>query len=123
MTAIFGTLDNPTDQDVTVVSGTSPIAGTVELHEVVESDGGTTMRPKAGGFTVPAHGRHVLQPGGDHIMVMGLKQAVTAGDTVTATLTLKGGATVEVSAIGKDFAGAKESYDPSGAGMSMSPAQ
>ena len=118
MTAIFGILTNPTGQDITVVSGTSPVAGMVQLHEVVTVNGTSTMRPKTGGIVVPAHGSHELKPGGDHIMVMDLRQPIKAGDTVTATLTLKDGVTVQVSAIGKDFAGANETYAPSGAGMS-----
>jgi hypothetical protein len=119
MTAIFGTLDNPTDQVITVVSGASPVASMVELHEVAMVGGAMKMRPKAGGFVIPAHGSHELTPGGDHIMLMGLKQAVKAGDPVTATLTVTGGATVTVSAIGKDFAAGNETYAPSGSGMSM----
>jgi copper(I)-binding protein len=118
MTAIFGTLDNPTGQDITVVSGTSPVAGMVQLHEVVTVNGASKMQPKAGGFVIPAHGSHELKPGGDHIMVMGLKQPIKAGDMVTATLTLKDGSTVQVSAIGKEFAGANETYASGGASMS-----
>ena len=34
--------------------------------------GAMQMQPKADGFTVPAGGTHVLQPGGDHVMLMGL---------------------------------------------------
>jgi copper(I)-binding protein len=120
MTAIFGTLDNPTDHDVTVVSGTSPVAAMIELHEVVTVNGASKMQPKAGGFTVPAHGNHQLKPGGDHIMVMGLKQPIKAGDTITASLTLKDGGTVSISAIGKDFAAGNESYAPSGSMTGMS---
>jgi copper(I)-binding protein len=110
MTAIFGTLDNPTDADVTVESASSGAAGMVELHEVAMVDGEAKMQPKAGGFVVPAHGTHDLKPGGDHIMLMGLKQAVRPGDTVTAVLSLSGGASVEVQAIAKDFAAGNESY-------------
>jgi copper(I)-binding protein len=120
MTAIFGTLDNPTGQDITVMSGTSPVADMVQLHEVVTVNGAPKMQPKVGGFLVPAHGSHVLQPGGDHIMVMGLKKAIRAGDTVPATLTLRDGSTVQITAIGKDFAGANETYASPGAGTRMS---
>ena len=125
MTAVFGTLTNPTGQDITVVSGVTPAADLVQLHEVVTVGGASKMQPKAGGFVVPAHGRHELQPSGDHIMLMGLKQPIKAGDLVTATLTLKDGSSVRISAIGKDFAGANETYAASGTaasgGMSMSP--
>jgi len=121
MTAIFGTLDNPTDTDINVVGGTSPVASMVELHEVAMVDGAMKMHPKVGGFIVPAHGTHVLEPGHDHIMVMGLTKPIKAGDTVTATLMLKDGTSVPITAIGKDFSAGNESYQPStGAGMSGS---
>jgi copper(I)-binding protein len=120
MTAIFGTFTNPTGTDVTVVSGTTPAASKIEPHEVATVDGAMKMRPKVGGFVVPAHGNHELKPGGDHLMVMGLTAPIKAGDTVTAVLSLKDGSTVTINAIGKEYAGANESYQATGgAGMSM----
>ncbi|MFI6737752.1 copper chaperone PCu(A)C [Nonomuraea sp. NPDC050451] len=112
MTAAFGTLVNNTDAELTVVSGTSPLSPKVELHEVVESGGKMVMRPKEGGFVVPAHGSHQLAPGGDHIMLMGVTGKVEPGAEVPFTLTLADGATVRFTAIGKDFAGGKENYQP-----------
>jgi copper(I)-binding protein len=70
------------------------------------------MQPKAGGFVIPARGRHELEPGGDHIMLVGLTAPVKAGESVEFTLTLKDGATVQFSAVAKPFAGGNESYDP-----------
>lgn len=112
MTAAFGTLVNNTDAELTVVSGASPLSPTVELHEVVDSGGKMVMRPKKGGFVVPARGSHQLAPGGDHIMLMGITGKVEPGAEVPFTLTLADGSTVEFTAIGKDFAGGKENYQP-----------
>ncbi|MEU4834282.1 copper chaperone PCu(A)C [Streptosporangium sp. NPDC023615] len=112
MSAAFGTLVNPTDAEVTVVSGTSPLSPTIELHEVVEADGKMIMRPKEGGFVIPPRGTHRLEPGGDHIMLMGVVEEVKPGARVPFTLTLKGGGTLEFTAVGKEFAGAKEDYEP-----------
>ncbi|WP_220499345.1 copper chaperone PCu(A)C [Microbispora sp. H10949] len=112
MTAAFGTLVNNSDSDVTVIAGSTPAAPMVELHEVVESKGKMVMRPKKGGFVVPAHGSHVLQPGGDHIMVMDVPSEIKPGSEVPFTLELKGGGTYTFTALGKDFAGAKENYQP-----------
>ncbi|ACY98528.1 copper chaperone PCu(A)C [Thermomonospora curvata] len=114
MTAVFGTLVNHTDKPVTVASGSSPAAGAVEFHEVVaDSSGATKMQPKQGGFTVPASGSHRLAPGGDHIMLMDLKQPVEPGAEISLTLTLSDGSTVAFTAVAKEFTGAKETYDPS----------
>ncbi len=116
MSAAFGTLVNNTDAEVTVVSGASPLSPKIELHEVVDSKGKMIMRPKEGGIVIPAGGTHLLQPGGDHIMLMGLTKAVRPGARIPFTLTLKDGKTVEFTAVGKDFAGGKEDYRP---GMDM----
>ncbi|WP_240197083.1 copper chaperone PCu(A)C [Nonomuraea lactucae] len=110
MTAAFGTLVNTTDADIAVVAGTSPLSPKIELHEVVESGGKMVMRPKEGGFVVPARGTHELRPGGDHIMLMGVTEEVKPGARIPFTLTVKDGSPLEFTAVGKDFAGAKEDY-------------
>ncbi|MFB9674670.1 copper chaperone PCu(A)C [Streptosporangium vulgare] len=116
MSAAFGTLVNNTDAEVTVVSGASPLSPKIELHEVVDSKGKMIMRPKEGGIVIPARGTHHLQPGGDHIMLMGITEPVKPGAQIPFTLTLKDGKTMEFTAVGKDFAGGKEDYQP---GMDM----
>ncbi|MGP4101770.1 copper chaperone PCu(A)C [Nonomuraea sp. KM90] len=112
MTAAFGTLVNNGDSPITVVSGASPLSPAIELHEVVESDGKMVMRPKEGGFVVPAHGTHELQPGGDHIMLMGVTKEVLPGARIPFTLQVKDGEPLEFTAVGKDFAGGEEDYQP-----------
>ncbi|MGI5268089.1 copper chaperone PCu(A)C [Nonomuraea sp. CA-218870] len=112
MTAAFGTLVNHTDSPITVTGAASPLSPEIELHEVVESDNKMIMRPKDGGFVVPARGSHELRPGGDHIMLMGVEEEVLPGAEIPFTLTVEGGATLEFTAIGKNFAGAKEDYQP-----------
>jgi copper(I)-binding protein len=119
MTGLFGVLTNATGSDITVVSGSSPAASMVELHEVAMVDGAMKMRPKAGGFVVPANGTHVLKPGSDHIMLMGLAGPIAAGQTVAVTLKTADGATVTATAIGKDIAAGNETYAPSGSASGM----
>ncbi|MCG5213013.1 copper chaperone PCu(A)C [Streptosporangium sp. KLBMP 9127] len=116
MSAAFGTLVNNSDNEVRVVSGASPLSSRIELHEVVEAEGKMVMRPKEGGFVIPAHGTHRLEPGGDHIMLMDITEEVRPGAQIPFTLTSDGGATLKFTATGKDFAGGKEDYQP---GMDM----
>ena len=112
MTAAFGTLVNNTDQPITIVSGSSPLSSEIELHEVVESGGKMVMRPKEGGFVVPAHGTHKLEPCGDHIMLMDVTEEVLPGAQIPFTLQVQGGEPLEFTAVGKDFAGGEEDYQP-----------
>ena len=94
MTAIFGTLHNNSDKDITVVGFTTSLGeASYQIHEVVDG----VMRQKDGGFDIPAGGTHELAPGGDHFMVMDYEPAIEAGDTIDVTLLLEGGATATVS--------------------------
>jgi copper(I)-binding protein len=113
MTAAFMTLSNPTGTEQVLVSASTPVSPMVQLHEMVMQDGQMVMQEKKGGIVVPAGGTAVLEPGGNHIMLMGLTEPVKAGQQVPVTLTFASGLTLEVTAVGKDFTGAEESYNPS----------
>lgn len=116
MTAVFGTFKNSGQHPARLVSATSPAAGEVELHEVVAEPGGSSMmRPKDGGFVIPAEGSHALVPGGDHLMLMDLKQPLTVGSDVTITVKFEDGSSLPFTAQVRDFRGAGEDYQPGGA--------
>lgn len=116
MAAVFGTISNKGDHDARIVSGVSPIAGRVEIHEVLPNAAGAmTMRPKEGGITVPANDSRELIPGGDHLMLMDLKQPLQPGADVSLTVVFEDGSTLPVTAQIRDFAGANEEYTPGGA--------
>jgi periplasmic copper chaperone A len=116
MTAAFLTLTNSSDADQVVVSASSPAAAMVQIHETVDQGGQMVMQENKDGITVKAHGTAVLEPGGDHLMLMSVAAPIKAGDLVPFTLTLATGATLTFSATAKDFSGAQESYQPSPSG-------
>lgn len=65
------------------------VAGMVELHEM--SMQGTTMQMRTvPGIDLPAGQAVALKPGGLHVMLMGLKQPLKEGQTVTLTLVVEG---------------------------------
>ena len=104
MSAALGVLVSSADHTVTVVSATSDASPDMQLHETVPNGhGGTTMQPKVGGFPIPAGGEYVLQPGGDHLMLMHLDHAVVAGDDVHVTLTFGDGSTLQFTAPARNF--------------------
>ncbi|MFC9898418.1 copper chaperone PCu(A)C [Nocardia sp. NPDC127579] len=115
MSAAFGTLTNDSDRPVTVVSGSSPVSATVELHEIVtKADGTKVMQPKAGGFTIAPHTGLTLSPGADHIMFIGLHQALRTGSDTSITLVFDDGSAETFTAQVRDFPGNQENYDPDG---------
>ncbi len=119
MTAVFGVLQNTGSTPVTVTSADTTVADHTELHETVTKDGVTQMQQKQDGFTIAPGGEQKLQPGGDHIMLMGLKSPVRPGDQVTVTLHLSGGATATLTAIGKQTGAGAENYPSTSPTMSM----
>lgn len=115
MTGVFGTFKNSGHHEARIVSATTPVAGKVELHEVVaQPGGGSTMRAKEGGFVIPARGDHVLAPGSDHIMLMDLTKPLTVGSDVTVTVQFDDGSSLPFTAQVRDFRGAGENYQPGG---------
>lgn len=75
-------------QDARLVDVRSPIAKTVELHEMSMENNVMRMRPVAG-ISLPAGQAVELKPGGFHVMLMGLAQPVSEGDTVPLTLVVE----------------------------------
>ena len=72
-----------------LVSVTSPLAGTVEIHEMTMS--GDVMKMHAvPSIELPAGQAVELGPGGYHVMMMGLKKQLKAGDSVPLTLVVEG---------------------------------
>jgi copper(I)-binding protein len=70
-----------------LTGGSSPLAAVVEIHEMKMDGNVMRMRALESGLALPA-GRAVdLKPGGYHVMLMGLKQALPEGSTVPLTLT------------------------------------
>ncbi|MFM6977171.1 MAG: copper chaperone PCu(A)C [Micrococcales bacterium] len=90
MTGAFAQFTNNTDHVVTILGGSAEIATMVETHEVVMVDGAMKMQAKKGGIQIQPGETLTLEPGGLHIMLMGLKKAVLEGDEVTLTVDFDG---------------------------------
>jgi copper(I)-binding protein len=69
-----------------LVAMSSDIAEKGEVHETTMTDGVMKMREVAKGLEIPAGGSVELKPGSYHIMFMGLKKPIAAGETVKAKL-------------------------------------
>ncbi len=70
-----------------LIAGSTSVAATVEIHEIVDVEGVMKMQPLADGLEIPAGGSVELKPGGYHIMLIGLTESLTDGATYELTLT------------------------------------
>jgi copper(I)-binding protein len=75
-------------KDSRLVQVSSPMAGTVEIHQMEMTDNMMRMRP-VDGLDLPAGKSVNLASGGYHIMLMNLKQQLKDGDSVPVTLVIE----------------------------------
>ena len=86
MTGGFITITNNGMDDEHLLAAHSDIAKVVELHTMVMVDGVMKMRAAENGWAIPAGETLTLKAGGDHIMFIGLQEAIKEGDTVAVEL-------------------------------------
>ena len=96
MTGCYLTLSSTAEDRL--VSATSPGANIVQIHESRMESNMMMMRQLEEGLPLPAGQAVTLEPGGNHLMLLGVKEPLVAGDTVALTLTFATSAPVEVTA-------------------------
>jgi copper(I)-binding protein len=82
----YFTIHNRGNEPDRLVGVQSGIADTAELHSnTMDAQGVMRMRP-LDAIEVPAGGEAALEPGGNHVMLMGLKHPLDVGTTFPLTL-------------------------------------
>lgn len=92
----FLAIHNGNEHDHTLVSAKSDVAKRVELHTHTMIDGMMKMREVKAGIPLPAGSTVMLQPGGFHVMLMGLHAPLKEGTSFPLTLTFDNGKDVTV---------------------------
>jgi periplasmic copper chaperone A len=101
-TAAYLVISNGSGQPDTLVSASSPDAATVELHETTTDSSGMTGMQHIDKLAIPAEGEVALQPGGHHLMIMGLSRPLTAGGRLELDLVFEKAGKVAVMAEVRD---------------------
>jgi periplasmic copper chaperone A len=94
--AVYMTLANKSDAADRLTAASSDVAGKVQIHEMAVVNGIMQMQELANGLPIPAGGSVTLKPGGYHVMLVGLKKRLIAGETLPLTLTFAKAGTVSV---------------------------
>ena len=88
-------IENGGDEAVHIVSAASTVAGRVELH-THEMDGGLMKMRHIDSVEVPARGAVTFKPGGLHVMLIGLKTPLVAGERFPLTLEFENAGAIDV---------------------------
>lgn len=82
--ALYFTVDNHGETD-RLIGASSDVAKRVEIHETTMDEDGTMGMESVAGIDIPANESVVLEPGGLHVMLLGVDR-LAEGETIEVTL-------------------------------------
>jgi len=94
--AFYFTVTNNGDEADRLVGIESDAAEVVEIHSVEMDNGVMKMSPELDGVEIPAGESLAFEPGGYHVMLIGLTQSLLNGEEFTATLHFEHAGAVEI---------------------------
>lgn len=101
--AAFFVIKNNSDKDIAITSANSDVAEKNELHTHIKENKMMKMM-KIEKLVVPAKSSLELKSGGDHVMLMGLKKELKAGDEINLELSFSDGDKKSIKVPVKDLA-------------------
>jgi periplasmic copper chaperone A len=87
----FFRIVNSAGETFELAGARTSLAESVEPMVTTRDAKGMSGMESVPALKIPAHGELVLQPGGDHLMLMNLRQHPNPGDNVTLTLIINPG--------------------------------
>jgi periplasmic copper chaperone A len=97
VSAAYMIIANNTDRPDVLLRANADIAEAVELH-AMEMDGAVMRMGPVPQVELPARSQVRFEPSGLHIMLIGLKGDLTAGSTVSVTLTFQEAGSIQIQA-------------------------
>ena len=92
----YMTIKNTGSTPARLISGSSDAGSGFQRHETKMEKGVAKMRPIKGGLEIKPGDTVELKPGAFHVMFVGLKKPLAAGDRINATLVFEKAGTVNV---------------------------
>jgi copper(I)-binding protein len=117
--AVYLTVANNANTADRLTGVSSDVAAKVQIHEMAVVNGVMQMRQPVNGLAIPAGGSVMLKPGSYHVMLIGLKKALTAGETVPLTLTFANAGNISVTVPVKAMGASQNSQGETMSGMGM----
>ena len=96
--AVYFIISNATDTDDILLSASADVASAAEVHMSMMDGNGVMSMQMQEALAIPAQQEIIFEPGGLHVMLVGLTQDLKLGDTITLILNFKeaGSLTIEV---------------------------
>lgn len=97
-TAVYFVLENGGAEADSLVDASGDVAQMVQIHRSTIDASGTMMMAEQEEVEIPAGGSVSFEPGGFHIMLIGLSKEIAPGDTVEITLAFEKAGEIQVTA-------------------------
>ena len=94
-----------------LVGASAEIAADTQVHEIVSEGGSSMMRPVEGGIPIDPGGHVSLQPGGYHVMVLGVEQIPEPGTTFEVILEFETAGRITITVHVQEFGAEDEGMD------------
>jgi copper(I)-binding protein len=91
------TIENRSNSSDRLLSASTPAAGKIEIHEMLDAGAIMKMRPVTEGLTIPPSGHLVLTPGGSHMMFLELKSRFSEGEQIPVSLDFENAGQINIS--------------------------
>jgi copper(I)-binding protein len=108
--AVYFMVENTGTEADRLVGASSDAAGVVQVHETTMVDGTASMG-EVEGVDVPAGGSVTFEPGGYHVMLMEIPEALEVGSSIDVTLSFEGAGDLDVTAEIREFTGEMASME------------
>lgn len=95
MTAGYFSITNNTTRALRIVGASSPQFDRTEIHETTMVDGTMRMRPVAR-VSIDAGATVAFQPGGQHMMLIGMRAELTPASSVSLLLDIDDGSQIDL---------------------------
>lgn len=95
VSSAYLTIENKSSTPDRLISVSFTGAKEVQIHEM-KMDGNNMMMRQLPSLEIPAKGKAELKPGGNHLMLMSLKEPIQNGQTIKMTLQFESAGKVEV---------------------------
>ena len=95
----------------TLVAASAGIAADTQVHEVVTEGGSAMMRPVEGGIPIDPGGHVRLEPGGYHIMLLGVDEIPEVGSSFELVLEFERAGPMTVTVHVQEFGGEDPGMD------------
>lgn len=98
-TAVYMNIQNTGNERITIKGVSSPDASTVSLHRTVTNKSGVAQMQPMSELVLQPTSTTVLEPGGIHVMLQGLKEPIDPSKAITLVFTYSDNSTSTVQSI------------------------